>query len=68
MNKSARQFHRSRLLKFYYMFIHNNSTLDCDLYLEDMIKPNITFEGLHPRIIVAQYEQYPFSGFREVGF
>ena len=39
-----------------------------DLDLEDMIKPNITFEGLHPRIIVAKYDHNPLSGVRGVGF
>ena len=50
------------------MLIQRISTLDCDLDLEDMIKSNITFEGLHPRIIVAKYEENPLSGFREEGY
>ena len=50
------------------MLMQKISTLDCDLDLEDMIKPNITFEGLHPRIIVVKYEQNPLSGFKGVGF
>jgi hypothetical protein len=45
------------------MLILKNSTLDYDLDLEDMRKPTINFEVLHPRIIVAKYEQNPSRGF-----
>jgi hypothetical protein len=45
------------------MLILKNSTLDYDLDFEDITKPNISFEVLHPRISVAKYEQNPSRGF-----
>jgi hypothetical protein len=54
--------------EFYYMFILWTLTLACDLDLEDITKPYVNSEGLHPRIIVAKYQQNRASGFRGEDF
>jgi hypothetical protein len=40
-------------------------SFDCDIDLENMTKPYENSEGIHPRIIMAQYEPSRHSGFRD---